>query len=321
MIKDVNYGKIPTFHIVAYNIPQAHYEATKIVYENGKQIRTQYDRKDSGTGNFIDPPSRDAKVLIEVTNPFNEPRFPIQSYMEIGTYYAEILGAKDHLVPSFNELVEGLKNGELSTKWPYTYSQRLTKYPFQNGEYMNQLEMVIDRVAKSPITRRAVAMTGVPEIDVPLKDDMPCLREIQIRAIEEEDGEMYLHLDTKWRSRDLYKAWHDNVLALTFLQQFVAHQLSEKMGREVKVGSYSDYSSSLHIYGQDVTEKGVKQYIDMGEEKVILRASEKQDKLKSLIPLQIDELIEKKDYWNFSKETLEWMNGLSNDIKVGKLKV
>ncbi len=113
MIKDVNYGKIPTFHIVAYNIPQAHYEATKIVYENGKQIRTQYDRKDSGTGNFIDPPSRDAKVLIEVTNPFNEPRFPIQSYMEIGTYYAEILGAKDHLVPSFNELVEGLKNGEL----------------------------------------------------------------------------------------------------------------------------------------------------------------------------------------------------------------
>lgn len=319
-MKKENYARIPTFHIVADNIPQAHYRATKKVFEEGKDIRTQYDRKDSD-GVFIDPPSKDAKVLIEITNPFNEPRHPIISYDEVGTYYAEILGAKDHLVPSFNELIEGLKTGNLTTLWPYTYSQRLRNYPLQDGRTMNQLEMLIERVAESPITRRAVAMTGVPEIDIKLKEDMPCLREIQLRAIEEEDGEIYLHMDTKWRSRDDFKAWPSNTLVLTFTQQILAEELSEKMGRKVHVGSYSDYSSSLHIYGQDITEKGVKAYVDMGEEKVIETAIKKQDMFKAIIPIQIEGLLDQQETWRFPEETRDWMKKLLEDFESGKYKI
>ena len=63
-------GRIPTLHVVADSIPQAYYRAMKAVWENGFPIRTEYDRKDAA-GDYIDPPSRDARVLIEVKDPFN----------------------------------------------------------------------------------------------------------------------------------------------------------------------------------------------------------------------------------------------------------
>ena len=86
-----NEGRIPTLHVVADTIPQAHYRAMKAVWQHGLAIRTEYDRKDA-KGAYIDPPSRDARVLIEVQNPFGEPRFPPLSFCEIGTYIAEIMG-------------------------------------------------------------------------------------------------------------------------------------------------------------------------------------------------------------------------------------
>ena len=67
-------GRIPTLHVAGTSIPQAHYRAMKAVWEHGLAIRTEYDRKDSA-GHYIDPPSRDARVLIEVTDPFSEPRY------------------------------------------------------------------------------------------------------------------------------------------------------------------------------------------------------------------------------------------------------
>ena len=42
-------GRIPTLHIVADTIPQAHFRAIKAVWEHGARIRTEYDRKD-GSG-------------------------------------------------------------------------------------------------------------------------------------------------------------------------------------------------------------------------------------------------------------------------------
>ena len=70
-------GRLPTLHVVAESIPQAYFKAMKAVWENGLAMRTEYDRKDR-EGHYIDPPSRDARVLIEVI-PSNSrviPRFP-----------------------------------------------------------------------------------------------------------------------------------------------------------------------------------------------------------------------------------------------------
>ena len=38
-------GRIPTLHVVADSIPQAHYRAVKAVWEHGARIRTEYDKK------------------------------------------------------------------------------------------------------------------------------------------------------------------------------------------------------------------------------------------------------------------------------------
>jgi len=68
-------ARIPTLHVTGDCIPQAYFRAIKAVWENGYAIRTEYDRK-NGAGAYIDPPSRDARVLIEVKDPFAQPRFP-----------------------------------------------------------------------------------------------------------------------------------------------------------------------------------------------------------------------------------------------------
>jgi hypothetical protein len=48
-----------------------------------------------------------------------------------------------------------------------------------------------------------------------------------------------------WRSRDLYKAWGDNLIGITNLQARLAARLAQKTGREVAVGPYSESNGSL----------------------------------------------------------------------------
>ena len=306
----------PTLHVVAENIPLAFYRAMKAVNDHGLEIRTQYDRKNKD-GIFIDPPSKDAKVLVEISNPFNQPRFPPLSYCELGKYIAEIMGVKDHLVVPLDRLREGIEKGKIDTKWPYTYHQRLCAYPSQNGS-IDQIETILDRLAKDPVTRRAVASTAIPEIDPFLKEDLPCLREVHLRCTKDEN-QIYLHMDTKWRSRDLYKAWHDNVIGLTFFQDDLARRLGEKTGKKVKVGSYTDYSSSLHIYGQDYTEKGADKFFEnFSDEKSIIKRSWSSEKARDkLIVPQLEDLL-KEDYWKFPSSTKEYITRLITNLKTGK---
>ena len=304
---------IPTLHITAESIPTAHFRATKAVWEQGRAIRTQYDRKNR-QGEFIDPPSKDAKVLVEIANPFNQPRYPAVSYCEIGKYIAEILGVKDHLVVPYQELKDGLASGALDTKWPYTYHQRLFAYPLPDGSTIDQVELMLERLVESPYTRRAVASTAVPDIDCHLPEDMPCLREIQLRCTENEEGVMFLHMDTKWRSRDLYKAWPDNILGLTFMQALLARQLGEKMKRQVLVGGYSDYASSLHLYGQDLNERGVDKYISRGERQALASAYDSEVAAEIFLIPHLEELAVE-EYWKFPEETKEEIRRLINDQK------
>jgi hypothetical protein len=319
-------GTLPTFFIEADNIPQAHYRATKTVYEGAMQIRTQYDRKNPD-GSFLDPPSRDARVMIHVRNPFNQPRYPMLGFSEIGVYIAEILGIKDALVIDFGELKQQLQSGRqpTSTFWPYTYHQRLFSHPFE-GKLVDQIERALDRLAQDQISRRAVATTRLPGIDSLLKEDIPCLSEVHLRCAEQ-DGVIYLCMTTYWRSRDLFKAWHDNVIGLTFMQQCLAAQLSAKIGKPVKVGDYAEVNSSLHIYGQDMlqaaggTGTAVKHYLDMGEETVVGRAFGSEDARDLLVVPQLEELLsdEKIKEWRFGPGQLAVIGKLIADLKEGKL--
>ncbi len=316
-------GNIPLLSVTAESVPEAFYKAMRKVYYEGADLRTEYDRKDK-EGNFIDPPGKDAKVSIEVKHPFSEPRFAPVSYCERGKYIAEILGAKDHLVLPFDKLMQ-LVYGEVkieseATEWPYAYHQRLFSYPLSDGTILNQAEEVLDRLAKSPITRRAVIQTGVPNIDVYLKEDLPCLREICLRGIEDDEGRLVLGMVVTWRSRDLFKAWADNVIGITNLQRFFVDRLKEKTGREVILGNYIEFNYSLHIYGQDRSEKGADKFFENfpDHETYKKRCWTSEKARDSLIIPQLEELLTE-ETWRFGDEQKKIIQDLIDKFKSGKV--
>lgn len=315
-------GRIPTFHVVADSIPRAFFKAMEKVWHGGMSIRTQYDREEKGE--FIDPPSRDARVLIEIKNPFAQPRYPRISFCEIGKYIAEVMGCKDHLVVGFPELKDGIEKGKVDTHWPYTYHQRLFSYPLANGKALDQIEMAVDRLVKDPISRRAVATTRLPEIDAFLPEDLPCLGEVQLRIPKNASGDYILNMDTRWRSRDLYKAWCDNVIALTFLQQVIAKEIERKTGIRTRVGSYAEYSTSLHIYGQDFTQirwdekKGIRNFFEKFDEDSFSAGSLSSERARDCLVIpHLEELLEEKEQWKFNDKSKEIINNLVNGLRNG----
>ena len=324
-----NEARIPSLHVTGDNIPQAYFRAIKAVWENGHAMRTEYDRKNE-SGAYIDPPSRDARVLIEVKDPFAQPRFPPISFCEIGAYIAEIMGVKDFRVVPFDQLQDAVKGNLSSHEWPYTYHQRLFSHPDADGSLVNQVELAVNRLVQTPYTRRAVATTAVPNLDPYLQEDIPCLREVQLRCPEDQEGNLALNMNTVWRSRDLYKAWGDNVIALTFLQQTIARQISAQSGRDVPVGSYADYSCSLHIYGQDFgavggsAERGLQSFFDTFDEDTFVARSLPSEIARDMLVLpQLENLLTDREIaqWHFPDSSIAIIRNLIESIKSGDLTV
>ena len=242
---------MPVISVRANTLPEAWEKALVAVWDDGVAVRTEYDRRDE-QGNYIDPPSLDATIVVEVADPFAEPRihknFP-GGPEELEVYRQEVVdGVHDHWVDPTNPLT-----------WTYTYHQRLYSYVATEDvcdpnadalSSVDQLEYVINKAAAAPHSRRMQAITWIPNADPPT-DEPPCLQRLWFRILFDESGEPVLNLNTHWRSRDGYKAWFMNVYAITDLQRKIAGQISEKMGRTVKVGRYVDICDSFHIYGAD----------------------------------------------------------------------
>ena len=236
-------ANIPVITITADCLPEAWEKAVLAVWDNGLEIKTQYDKSE-------DPPSKDATVIITVTNPLGEPRihrnFP-GGPAELEVYRQEVVnGIHDHWIDP------------AAGKWTYTYHERLFAYcpvedihnpdslrPFKK---IDQIQYIIDKLVQTAHTRRAQAITWMPTADPPTEHP-PCLQRIWCRLVATDSGELSLNMNTHWRSRDLYKAWFMNVYAITDLQRIIAEQISKKINEPVTVGRYVDISDSLHIYG------------------------------------------------------------------------
>lgn len=246
-------GNIPTIFIKADCLPEAWEKAVVAVWENGAELKTQYDKPD-------DPASKDATVMIEVTDPFAEPRI-----------HKNFPGGPEELESYRQEVVDGIHDHWIDPaagKWTYTYHERMFSYcPVENIRDpqtpkpfipVDQIQYIIDSLSKTAYTRRAQAITWMPTADCDT-DDPPCLQRIWCRLLADDDGQFILNMNTHWRSRDLYKAWFMNVYALTDLQKIIAQKISENIGSEVQVGRYVDISDSLHIYGSyfDDAEKEI----------------------------------------------------------------
>jgi len=312
---------IPTLFIKAESIPEAHYKAIKSVWENGIEKRTQYDRKENGA--YIDPPGKDSQTLIEIDNPFSQPRYPPVSFCERGKYILEILGAKNKLVIPREELLKGIDENNLDTRWPYAYNQRLSAYPTASGE-VNQIDKIIERFVDNMDTRRGVATTRAPEIDSYLKEDIPCLGEVHFRSFEGEEGYL-LNMTTIWRSRDLFKAWPDNTLALTYFGRKVANKLEERLGKKVVLGKYLDFSNSLHIYGQDFAqiqgdENGKKGFFDVFPDidSYVERSMDSEMARDYEVIPQMKKLVGE-SFWNFSEEEKQDINDEISFLEEGNL--
>ncbi len=107
---------------------------------------------------------------------------------------------------------------------------------------INQIEYIIQKLREKPYSRRAQAITWRPLVD-PYHVDPPCLQRIYMRIKEGK-----LIMQTTWRSRDLFRAWEANVNGMIRIQKYVADQLG------VDIGHYLDFSNSLHIYGNTISE-------------------------------------------------------------------
>jgi thymidylate synthase len=223
-------GNIPVLKVEGETLPEVWEKSLIELWEKGVAIKTQYDRS-------IDPPSRDATMIMVVNSPISEPRIHRAlpaGLDELEVYRQEVvLGVHDHWIGSHG--------------WSYSYHDRIYNYRTGDGN-LDQVEAALENLVGCYYTRRAQAITWDPELDAK-HHEPPCLQRIWLRILDDPKEGFVLNMNTHWRSRDAYKAAFMNIFAITDLMRVFAEDLSGRMGREVKVGRYVDMADSYHIYG------------------------------------------------------------------------
>lgn len=225
-------GMIPALFVQGKTLPEAWEKAVLACWEKGVSLQTEYDKPG-------DPPSKDCTMMWVVEDPFLEPRI-----------HRAFPGGLEDLEIYRQEVVEGVHDHWIAPeegKWTYTYHRRLFSYEME-GQAMDQIRYIIEKLASAGHSRRAQAITWNPKHDPPTTDP-PCLQRVWCRLLAEEGGELCLNMNTHWRSRDAFKAAYMNAFALTDLQRLIAEEISAKIKKPVRIGRYADLVDSFHIYG------------------------------------------------------------------------
>jgi thymidylate synthase len=235
---------IPVLHVEADCIARAWEESMALLYKCGCDIKTQYDKPD-------DPPSKDATMIITINEPLKEPMihkdFP-GGPDDLQEYVMEVCeGIKDHLVRDTRDPGD--------TRWEYTYHQRLFAYQVPTLPPIDQIETACRKLAQTPYTRRAQAVTWKVWEDNDCYDPA-CMQSIWCRITEAEEpaATALLNMNVRFRSNDAYKAAFMNIFALVQLQQKIARRVSDLMGRPVGLGRYCHVADSYHLYGSYLQE-------------------------------------------------------------------
>jgi len=235
---------IPVLHVEADCIARAWEESMALLYKCGCDIKTQYDKPD-------DPPSKDATMIITINEPLKEPMihkdFP-GGPEDLQEYVMEVCeGIKDHLVRDTRDPGD--------TRWEYTYHQRLFAYQVPTLPPIDQIETLCQKLAHTPYTRRAQAITWKVWEDNDCYDPA-CMQSIWCRITEAEEpaATALLNMNVRFRSNDAYKAAFMNIFALVQLHQKIARRVSDLMGRPVELGRYCHVADSYHLYGSYLQE-------------------------------------------------------------------
>ena len=143
-------GNIPVIFVEGTNLPEVWEKSLISLYNNGCDIKTQYDKTD-------DPPSKDCTMTMVVKDPLSEPLIhrDIPGGLEdLQEYTMEVLdGIKDHCIRK-------PEDNPGDTRWEYTYHQRLFDYAVSGlNESFDQIELIAQKLAETPYSRRAQANT------------------------------------------------------------------------------------------------------------------------------------------------------------------
>jgi len=228
---------IPVLTARGRSIAEAWENALVELHRGGCRMKTQYDKPD-------DPASIDATMLITIEEPLSEPMihkdFP-GGLEDLQEYVMEVVdGIKNHLVRDPNDPTD--------TRWEYTYNERLFAYRVPGlPDAFDQIEMVAAKLAETPHTRRAQAITWKVWEDNECYDPA-CLQSIWCRVTREQD-QHFLSMNVRFRSNDAYKAAFMNMFALVQLQKHIASRIAELSGQTVRLARYCHTADSYHLYG------------------------------------------------------------------------
>ena len=237
-------GNIPVLFVEGTNLPDAWEKSLIALHKNGCDITTEYDKAD-------DPPSKDCTIMMIINDPLSEPMIhrDIPGGLEdLQEYVMEVLdGIKDHCIRKPEDDPD-------DTRWEYTYHQRLFDYAVPGlNEPFNQIELVAQKLAKTPYSRRAQAITWKVWEDNYCYDPA-CLQSVWCRMLPGGNNDWILNMNIRFRSNDAYRAAFMNMFALVQLQKKIAERISELSDKEVKLGRYVHQADSYHIYGSNFTE-------------------------------------------------------------------
>ena len=253
-------GNIPVLFSRGTALAEAWENSLIALAARGGFVRTQYDDKNSENDLYISPPSIDSTMNVIIEDPSSDPMihksFP-GGLEDLEEYRQEVLdGIKDDWVRD--------QNDPNDKRWEYTYHERMCNYKVPGlDKSIDQVAMMIDNLARSPITRRAQVISWKPWEDLNISDPA-CFQSLWGRILRpnpefelysnEVNGEAKLNLNMRFRSRDAYDAAFMNDFAFINLAEYMAGQISEKRGEEVKLGRFIDQSDSYHIYGKKLEE-------------------------------------------------------------------
>jgi len=244
-------GQIPVLMVQGKCLAEAWEQSLIRLHRDGCDIQTEYDKPG-------DPPSKDCTMVVVVEHPLEEPMihkdFP-GGLEDLQEYVLEVLdGIKDHCVRSSGRDPD-------DTRWEYTYHQRLFDYTVPGqAKPFNQIEILAEKLAKTPHTRRAQAITWKVWEDN-FCYDPACLQSLWCRLLPDSEGNWVLNTNVRFRSNDAYKAAFMNMFALIRLQQTIARRIEEQSGRRIRLGRYVHQADSYHLYGsyfKDFSERFLK---------------------------------------------------------------
>lgn len=212
----------------------------------------------------------DFPVTLIVLQPFSDPM--------ISPAYLFSKQKAEEYVKQFTALTPPHSN-EVKN-FAYTYFNRLADYPYRTdygdwvgngkGTGINQLkESIIDRLVINPTSRRAIAITLVPELDLK-SHDPPCMQYVHCMIRNKR-----LNMIAYFRSNDMMSAWGANAYGLAHLQRLILTQINDAMNDSYAMSGNDEYatyqigwlmttSGSAHLYESDgMQHKEFRRYLNI----------------------------------------------------------